>query len=195
MRKLGQCCPTQEASGTLDGKSFYDNMDAGPPVDPREPPNDQCAYGSLNGTACAPDGQKITGAVITVRGVDCQGMAVVQETRADANGQYALDSLPEGTVTVTMEMGRFSRDFSVDIRGGETTDLDTTGADYCLSRDAAKIAVIPSPFDRIEAILDDMGFEYELFCGGLRSNIGARALLGDWPRLSQYDAVFINSGV
>jgi len=183
--------------GADDGKTFYDNMeryDAGPNPEYPEEPNDQCTYGNLSGTACGPDGQDIAGAVITVRGVDCQGMAVVQETRANANGQYALGNLPEGTVTITLEIGSFSRDFSVDIRGGETTDLDTTGADYCLSRDAAKIAVITGSFDHIEGILDDMGFEYDLFCGDAPSNAGARTLFGDWDRLTQYDVVFINCG-
>ena len=50
-------------------------------------------------------------------------------------------------------------------------------------------------FDNIQAVVDRLGFERDVYCGDGLGNYGARTLFGDWDLLSTYDVVMVNCGL
>ena len=81
---IPDCRPTipdiEDRSGTNEGDDYDPDRDGPRPRDPDRTDED-CASGGLSGTACAPDGTSIAGAVVRARGMDCHGMEILRETQ------------------------------------------------------------------------------------------------------------------
>lgn len=147
--------------------------------------------GNINGRVCAPSGDFwVVGANVTVRYTDCNGQEVVITTQTDAEGYFILVGVPEGEHTVRVEKGPYSAEYTVTVTAGETATIPL--GDFCFDQ-STNIAVITGEYDKVELVLDSLGFTYDLF-GGWPNNDEARALLGDLGRMNDYDVIFMNCG-
>lgn len=161
------------------------------PPTPTDPPSNMCPkQGSIIGLACDPNGGPIVGATVTVRLTDCTGNSFEAQVETDSTGQYNLD-VPEGVGTLSVNAGSFERTDEVRVTGGQTIDL--SNGERCLEATSTRIAVFTGLYDSIEHIIAGLGFEQDLFCGGIE-NYGARRLLTDPTRLQSYDVLFVNCG-
>lgn len=152
-----------------------------------------CRTGRVASTLCSPNGAALAAATVSAETRDCTGAATVVSTTTDGRGAFRLDDLRAGPTTVRVQSGRFTAQFQVEVRAGAQVTLSPTGSSkVCLSPDAARLAVITGDYDRIEDLLDDLGFEYDLYCGDRLSHRPARALLSDREQLSAYDVLFVN---
>ena len=153
-----------------------------------------CRTGSVSGLACAPTGDlPIAHAVISAATRDCGGQARIVETESDARGNFRLTGLAPGVTEVTLTAGNFVGRFAVEVLGG--ADVFLSGGlsnKVCLRADAARLAVLTGNFDRMQDRLDDLGFSYDLYCGGSSGHREARRMLADWDRLRRYQILFVN---
>lgn len=177
-----------DGGGALpDGTVLY--RDAAPDA---EPPLPACRFGSAIGTVCAPDGDTpIAEAEITAAARDCEGNPVNLVTRSDGRGRFRLDGMAPGLTRVTVRTGGFVAHFDVEVIGGVEVPVGQSSK-VCLDSAASRLAVLSGSYDRVEGLLDDLGFEYDLHCGAAGNAEGARALLGDPERLAGYRVVFAN---
>jgi hypothetical protein len=166
--------------------------DAGPGPGPDPGP---CEPGDVTGLVCAPDGSPVGGARVFVDTTDCGGAPRRVEAVTDATGHYRLDGLAPGPALVIVQAGQFRQENAVVVVAGQVTDASAGGAAECLGRTAARLAVTTGDYDRIEDIVSRLGFETDVYCGDEGETYGARALFGDWERLSGYDVVFVNCGL
>ncbi len=166
--------------------------DAGPIPGPEPGP---CVPGGATGLVCAPDGSPVGGARVFVDTTDCAGAARRVEAVTDATGHYRLDGLAPGAAVIVVQAGQFRQETAVVIAAGQVTDTGAGGPTECLGRTAARLAVTTGDYDRIEDIVSRLGFETDVYCGDEGDTYGARALFGDWNRLSRYDIVFVDCGL
>ena len=178
--------------GCCDGAPCAPEPDAGVP-EPALPP--ECQAGAVTGLVCAPDGSPVAGAVVSVDAVDCAGQPQHVEARTAGDGTYRLDGVPAGAATVVVRAGRFQQRLPVNVPADGVADTRQGGARACLTRDSAAIAVTTGDYDSIEEIVQRLGFGADVYCGAEDETYGARALFGDWARLSRYDIVFVNCGL
>jgi hypothetical protein len=94
-----------------------------------------------------------------------------------------------------VQAGQFRQVLPVNVVAGQVVPARPDGPEACLSTDAARIAVTTGDYDRIEGIIGQLGFQADVYCGDSDGTYGARALFGDWNRLSRYDIVFVNCGL
>lgn len=152
-----------------------------------------CEAGGVTGVACAPDGTGISGAVVEAATVDCAGTPVIRRTETDARGRFRLGDLAPGSVEVTVRSGSFRNRFEVDVLAG--VDVPASGGisdKVCLESDSARLAVFTGNYDRIQGILDGLGFDYDLICGSSGDHRHARQVLADAPLLAGRDILFFN---
>jgi hypothetical protein len=169
--------------------------DGGPIPPPTAPPPGECVPGGVEGLVCAPDGSPVVGATVSVDTTDCNGAAKHVEVQTDAQGRYRLDGLAPGAANVAVQAGQFRQVLPVNVVAGQVVPARPDGPEACLSTDAARIAVTTGEYDRIEGIIGQLGFQADVYCGDSDGTYGARALFGDWNRLSTYDIVFVNCGL
>lgn len=154
-----------------------------------------CGYGNVSGRACAPSGAGVSGATVTISGIDCHtGQAFTQDVVTDNSGAYAFTNLPTGDHEVRISSGSFNQRFRVDLMDGEDQDLTTQQGKYCLAADSTKIAVVGGRYDHVEDILGQLGLDFEMKGDDDAMSAMAIAFLSDLSALNQYDIVFINCG-
>jgi hypothetical protein len=155
---------------------------------------DDCPLGNITGYVCAPNETTfIGGATVYVETTNCNGKAVKIGAVSDEQGNYKLENVPVGQVTVKIEKGSFKTQYQVTVPDGGTVAAQDVVQDACFSKDKTKIAVVTGVWDSIEKILSSLGFEYDLYDG--QSNIQeAIGLLTDLNKMSQYDIIFFNCG-
>lgn len=196
--------PAGGDGATLDGAPGPDvsvTSDTGGPRPPCEP----CGTADVRGRVCAPNEQvHVSGAMVWVDTIGCDGAPARIEALSDARGYYLLEGVPCGEQTIHIERGSFEHDFQLVVRPGELNDI--TGADYklCFSSRAARIAVITGDWDDIENLVHQMGFDADVFelyawedpdsYGGDVFGGPAYQLLHDITELQQYDILLIDCG-
>jgi hypothetical protein len=165
--------------------------------------NQQCGPGDIIGKSCAPSGEVLAGATVTLDGFDCDGNAYpTRTTTTDANGEYTFDDVPSGQHTITVTSGSFNRQQQVYVQPGQTLDLSTGAAKVCFESGNVEIAVIEGSYDAVEEILDDLGLDYDVRgddqTGGSILNPSpppeTHAFLMDLNAMREYDIIFINCG-
>ncbi|MCB9529946.1 MAG: carboxypeptidase regulatory-like domain-containing protein [Myxococcales bacterium] len=152
-----------------------------------------CRTGRLASLLCSPSGGALVDAEVEVATRSCDGRPIVVEARTDARGGFHLDGLRAGPATVRIQSGRFTAQYDVEIVAGTQVSLSPTGSSkVCLEPDAARLAVLRGDYDRIEGVLDDLGFAYDFYCGDSGDHRPARRLLSDPVRLASYEVLFVN---
>jgi hypothetical protein len=199
--------------GTNNGGSNNNNNggDAGPGDDSggNNNPGDDggggelgCGPGAIIGKACAPSGEVLGGATVTIEGFDCDGNAYTDTVQTNTDGEFQFDDVPSGQHTVTISTGSFSRNQTVIVQHGETLDLSTAAAKICLDGGNVKIAVIEGAYDHVSGILDDLALDYDVKGDDKVSNFlepngrysDSVAFLKNSSAMAEYDIIFINCG-
>jgi len=161
-----------------------------------------CGYGEVRGVACAPSGDVLGAATVTIEGVDCHngGAPVMRTTQTGGDGFYSFEDLPSGVYTVRITSGSFSRELTVDVFDGQTVDLTRRTSKECIGRADVSIAVVSGLYDDVEGILRDLGLDFDIKGNdggnGSTNNRFQEALnfLQDLDEMNQYDIIFINCG-
>ena len=160
-----------------------------------------CGPGQIIGTACAPSGERLGGADVTLEGVDCDGNAFTRTATTDANGDFQFDDVPSGQHTLTISTGSFNRNQPVFVQPNATTDLTSETSKVCLDAANVEIAVVQGAYDHVSGILDDLSLDYTMegsdeASGGIfdTSPPTGADFLADLSRMEQYDIIFINCG-
>lgn len=134
----------------------------------------------LSGYVYAADGQTpIAGALVelTYDGV----LAADYTTTTDATGWYVFeDDLPDGPARLVAGKGGFQA--AVDVNVPEDFE---DNVELELEIDGAEIGVVPGSYDEIEAILDDLGYDYTTLDD---------ADLADWATFADLQMLFLNCG-
>ena len=152
-----------------------------------------CRTGRTAGTVCSPNGRFISGALISAETRTCRGEPKVVEAVADLRGYFTLTDLAPGPVNITITSGNFIGRFSVDIVAGREVPLSNdVSAKVCLPADNEKLVVLSGDYDDMEAVIGDLGFEFETFCGSWSSYRQSFNLLSDLERLREYSILFVN---
>ncbi len=160
-----------------------------------------CGPGTVLGKACAPSGEVLSGATVTIEGFDCDGNPYSDTAQTDSSGEYEFDNVPSGQQTLTISTGSFNRRQTIVVQAGQTLDLTTAAAKVCLDGGSVKIAVIDGAYDDVGGILDDLQLQYDTKgddqVGGSIFNPqppSSYGFLMDLNAMKQYDIIFINCG-
>lgn len=152
-----------------------------------------CRFGRLAASVCAPAGGPLVDAEITVETRACDGRATTVTARTDDRGAFRIPDLRAGPARVRIQSGRFTAQYEVEILAGTEVTLSPTGnSKVCLEPDAVGLAVLTGDYDRIEEVLDGLGFEYALHCGDSQAHRAGRHLLADFAALSSFEVLFVN---
>ena len=148
--------------------------------------------GILQGRICDPSGDGwVVGAEVWIS-LDYNGDGVEDDRitgTTDADGYFTLSGVPMGAHTVYVEKGSFTASFEVVLDEPGTTTL---AEEECLDASEVEIAVISGQYDSIQHILDEMGFEYDLYNGLSNQYMD---LLTDPALMAEYDIIFFNCGM
>lgn len=153
-----------------------------------------CGLGSIKGQACAPSGERVAGATVTLDGLDCQGMAFSLTTQTAADGSYSFPNVASGSHDMTIASGSFNRRLTVGVQPNQETDLAGQDSKYCLAADSVKIAVIGGRYDHVEGILGGLQLTYEMKGDDDMRLLDTRNFLKDLNAMKAYDIIFINCG-
>lgn len=156
-------------------------------------PKGECGFGAVKGYVCSPSGVKVAGATITVKALDCDGNPVVKTTTSDGDGNFWVDGVPAGTVTVGVVKGDFNVTYSVQVADGQVTDAAQVVEAICFPDKQVKIAVVTGDWDMIEDILGKLGLSYDLYDGQFNTS-QAIGLLTNLPKMLTYDVIFFDCG-
>ena len=154
---------------------------------------DDCAdpAGNVEGRACVPSGEYwVVGALVSITYTDCNGNPHTLETQTDVEGHFVLTGVRVGTHTLTVRKGPYERTYDVTVERGQTTSIPL--ADLCFDQ-STNIAVVTGQYDKVENVLDHLGFVYDLYVG-FPTNEHARQLLEDPELLASYDVIFMDCG-
>lgn len=165
----------------------------GDPNDPGDPQLTDCGEpaGNIQGRACVPSGEFwVVGANVSVTYNDCDNQRRSITTRTDSDGFFVLTGVPEGRHTVTLQKGPYRTTYDVTVTADQTTTIPL--GDFCFDQ-STSIAVVTGQYDKVENVLDFLGFEYTLF-DGYPENNGTRELLGDLSQMNNFDVIFMNCG-
>jgi hypothetical protein len=152
-----------------------------------------CPTGAIGGSVCAPNGDVLYGASIRAESEDCLGRPVVVEATSDQAGRFRLDGLPASYTEVTIQSGVFVGRYGVDVEAGQVIGLTQSGTTkVCFPTNSAGLAVLQGDYDKVENLIEDLGFEHEVLCGGYGTHGAAQKLLLDPGRLANFDILFVN---
>lgn len=157
----------------------------------------ECAYGTLKGLTCAPDGKTVvSGVTVSIDTVDCAGNPLHLETVSDAQGRYLLPQVPCGQQKVHLTKGSYAHAFDIWIDAGMEVEAING---RCFGATAAKIAVLTGKWDAIEYLLNNLKLKFDLYDsddsdGGMSSGGMAMQLLQDAKELAAYNVIFVNCG-
>ncbi len=172
-----------------------------PDITPTPDMTTGCGYGSIIGRACAPSGDILAGATVTIQGEDCHtGMPFTTTVQSAGDGSYAFTQVPAGAHVIEFSQGSFSRTFSVGVVAGVEEDLTLQGSKFCIEADTVKIAVVGGLYDHVEGVLDALQLSYDMKGddGGATNTAAslalARSFLKDPQAMAAYDIIFINCG-
>ena len=157
-----------------------------------------CPTGSIGGSVCAPNGDVLYGATIRAESEDCLGRPVVMEVTSDQAGRFRLDDLPTAFTEVTIQSGVFVGRYGVTVEAGQVIGLTDSGTTkVCFPTNSAGLGILQGDYDKVENLIEELGFEHEVICGGYGTHSPAQQLLLDSVRLSSFDILFVNcvSGV
>ncbi len=187
----------EEDAGDADqGNDQPDGDDSDPDV-----PED-CGPGDVIGMACAPSGERLGGATVTIEGNDCDGNPFTETTTTDSNGEYSFADIPAGQHTLTVSSGSFSSNQPIIVHTGETLDLSLSNSKVCLDGGNVEIAVIEGAYDHVSGVLDDLQLDYDVkgddkpsdFINPNGRYADSRDFFLDQSAMAQYDIIFINCG-
>ena len=192
----------EDKDGTPDTQSTDegdDTQDTTPDVTPMEDAaadsTEVCGTARISGRACAPSGAGVSGATVTISGIDCAtGQPFSREVTTDNTGSYAFEGLPTGEHEVRVTSGSFNQRFRVGLMDGDDQDLTTQQGKSCLAADSTRIAVVGGKYDDVEGLLTELGLNFDLKGDDETMSSTAIAFLSDLSALNQYDIVFINCG-
>jgi hypothetical protein len=168
-------------------------------LDTHEVP-ETCQTGILNGHICAYDSDPLEGAYIWISATDCYGVTQRFEAYTGDNGAFVLPNLPAGNHILVIEHAALDQTIPVTVLAGDvvTVSRDGDGELLCDEEPPPRIAVITGEWDEVQVLLDGLEIPYDTFEGTWDPFSGsgseAKALLEDFARLSEYDAVFVNCG-
>lgn len=153
-----------------------------------------CPVGSVTGYVCAPNETLyIGGASVWVETSDCKGKPLKIGAVSDESGNYELNDVPAGVVIVQIQKGSFETSYEVTVPEGGAVHASDVVQDACFGSDETKIAVITGDWDEIEAILTELGLEYDLYDGDSNQS-EAEAFLADGAKMKEYDIIFFDCG-
>jgi hypothetical protein len=195
-----------DAGGGADGGGNQNGGDAGDDSGGSTNPGGDaavgCGPGAIVGKACAPSGEVLGGADVTIEGFDCNNNPYTETVQTNASGEFQFDDVPSGQHTLTISTGSFSRNQTIIVQNGETLDLSTAAAKICLGGGDVEIAVIEGAYDHVAGVLDDLGLTYTLegndelqgdIFFGYTPPTGYDFLMNP-SAMNQYDIIFINCG-
>lgn len=93
-----------------------------------------CDTGTIWGSVCHEDGTAFVGAQIAADGEGCDGPEHL-ETTSDGDGKYLFSGLKDGNWTIKVAAAGQLKTYSVDVKGGQTTNLEDLGLDLCVQDD------------------------------------------------------------
>ena len=213
--------PSPSPTGRDDGTDAGTRTDTGTPPGTAPPPSsDVCAGGpatSITGVVTFPNGSlPVARALVYVpvdpsgdvarsgtcgECIDRAGVYAIAETAVD--GTFDLAGVPADTATVVVQKGPFLRRVPVTLTPCAENALPPEQTR--LPRDAsegevARIAVVTGTYDRMETVLERVGFAssvIEIYEDDPESSYdptGGADLFRDASRLSTYDYVFVDCG-
>ena len=136
---------------------------------------------------------KVTGKVMSQNGTKPIGGASVftfdekykiYYTTSDADGNFTLEA-PVGTHTINIQTGNgsnFRTEISATVKNNETLSLDATQTKL---NQVAKIAYVKGSYDKIEDIIQTLGYTATEI---------TNTDLGNLTTIAQYDIIFLNCG-
>ena len=125
--------------------------------------------------------------------MDCLGRPVVLETVSRSDGFFRIENLPAAYTEVSIQSGVFVGRYSVEVRAGQEVGLTESGTTkVCFPTNSAGLGVLQGDYDKVENLIDELGFEHDVTCGGYGEHKEAQRLLSDFERLSTYDILFVN---
>lgn len=152
-----------------------------------------CGTGALIGKTCAPSGEPLAAADVTVSGVDCAtGMPFEVTTRTGSDGTFQFDEVPSGQHDLRVETGSFNSTRTVIIQKDMTTDLTSAADKVCLDQ-SVEIAVITGAYDHVEGVLGTLNLTFTVV-GGDTGDAQTEAFLTNLQAMNAYDIIFINCG-
>ena len=153
----------------------------------------ECPSGAIAGTVCAPSGDVLYGAVVRAESVDCLGRPVAKEAISGTDGFFRIEGLPADYTEVSIQSGVFVGRYAVEVRAGQEIGLTESGTTkVCFPTNSAGLGVLEGDYDKVENLIDELGFDHEVICGGYGKHKAAHTLLSDFARLSEFDILFVN---
>jgi hypothetical protein len=166
------------------------------------------ATGTVTGRVCAPDGRTwLAGATVYVG----DAANPTTQTQTDADGNFTLTGVPEGSQVVHVVKNSFTATYNVMVTAGSTTAIPESMCQVVPT--ATRVAVVSGLYDNVRCVLtgqtDPLASRPNDPCSipglGLNpanvttvdglANTWASSFLGDFARMSQFDIIFFNCGV
>lgn len=161
------------------------------------PPNNMnmpCGTGDLIGKTCAPSGEPLAAADVTVSGVDCAtGQPFSLTTRTASDGTFEIMDVPSGQHTLSVSTGSFNSMRQVLIQKDMTTDLTSAADKVCLDQNV-NIAVIEGAYDHVEGVLGALNLTFDIKGNDSLGDSQAEMFLTNLQAMNDYDIIFINCG-
>ena len=184
-------CPDGEVENPATGECEVE-CDGNEVVNPEtgeceEPVDQECGLGAIEGQACAPSGQDLGQAMVSVHGEDCDGESFTISTQADAEGFFALYDVPSGAHQLQVTSGSFSGERAVPVASGQTTQLLGDSDKVCVEGDEVQIMVFQGFNENMGNLLDDLGIEFDTISS---SGAATANLLSNLDELMEYDILF-----
>ena len=152
-------------------------------------PDLPCGTGNILGKTCAPSGEPLAAADVTLTGIDCAtNMPFTMTTRTGSDGSFEFMDIPAGFHDLEISTGSFNSQSMVLVQKDQTTDLTSAAAKICLDQ-SVEIAVVEGDYDHVEGVLGTLNLDYDLI-----SSFDATTFLTDLNAMNQYDIIFINCG-
>jgi hypothetical protein len=143
----------------------------------------------LHGRACAPGGDYgMFNAVVTA---SADGGVTVAQTTSDHDGLFEFEGLATGTYTVTVQKASHEATGSAVYTAGTRVDV----GDICIDPGNVSIAVMTGLYDSIEVLIEDLGFDVDVYNGINPGGPGDLAMLYDVSAMFEYDVLFFNCGL
>lgn len=146
-----------------------------------------CELGSIVGQACAPSGQFLASATITVAGLNCDGEPFTMDTTADGQGNYSFNDVPPGAHELLVTSGSFAGERTIQVTPGQELNLSGEAEKVCVTAENVNIMVFQGTNESMTTLLDNLEIEYDSIAS---SGASTANLLMDLPALFEYDILF-----